>query len=88
MEATSPISLSRQVGVYALSFFLPPFGLVPGIKYMLGKQPNSARVGIIAITLTLLSVIISVALFMQILNSITSNVNSQLNQQLNLYNQL
>lgn len=54
-ESPIPVSIPVQIGVYALSIFLPPLGLYPGIKYLLKKSPQAKRVGIVAIVLTILS---------------------------------
>ncbi len=75
-----PLSLSiwKQLGIYLLSFFLPPFGLTPAFKYLKQKDPKAKLVGLIAIILTAASIIVlilSYKAFMdyyaKILNSLT-----------------
>ena len=75
-----PVSttIGKQMGIYLLSFFLPPLGLWPGIKYFRQKGSKAQIIGVVAILLTLLSIIISVWLMAQTYNSITSTLNTQL----------
>ncbi len=79
-----PISIAKQIGVYALSILLPPLGLWPGIKYVLQKDEKTKTVGIITIILTIVSTIVTLWLFMNTITSVTSGVNSSLNQYQNL----
>lgn len=74
------ITLSKQIGVYLLSFFLPPLGLWPGFKYLRKGNEHAKHVGLIAIFLTILGIIISLWAFFGIIHS----VNNTLNQQINL----
>ena len=63
------VSASTQIGIYALSIFLPPLGLWPGIKY-LGKEGREAQVvGVIAIALTIISSIVTIWLIFYSLQS-------------------
>jgi len=69
-------STGKQIGVYLISFFLPPFGLWPAIKYL--KQPNSKAkiIGWVAIVLTIFSIVFSVwaaAGMVQFTNQIVGN---------------
>lgn len=74
------VSVGKQIGVYLLSFFLPPLGLWPGIKYLTKGNEHSKHVGVIAIFLTILGIIISLWTFFGVIHS----VNNALNQQINL----
>lgn len=77
-EKILPASLVFQLGIYLLSFFLPPLGLWPGFKYL--KQINSKLriIGVIAILLTFISIVISVILLFHLMNYVNQQVNSQL----------
>jgi predicted amidophosphoribosyltransferase len=77
-------SIGRQIGIYAVSIFLPPLGIVPGMKYLLQKDSNAKLVGIIAILLTILSSGITVWYTIQFINQINTQVNSQLNNYQNI----
>ncbi len=73
-------SLGKQVYLYLISILLPPIGLFPGIKYLLDKNPTAKIIGIILITLTLLSTIITVKVTMDFVNSQIAGTNLELNQ--------
>lgn len=68
-------SLSKQILIYSISFFLPPFGLSYAWKYLKQPDKKSRNIGLISIALTIISIIISIVLMEQILNSITKNLN-------------
>ena len=55
-------SIGKQIGVYALSIFLPPLGLWPGIKYLLQKERSAKAIGLVAIILTIISTILTIYL--------------------------
>ena len=57
-----PLSTSviKQVGLYLFAFFLPPFGLFPGIKYMKQGSEKEKAVGLAMILLTVVSIVITV----------------------------
>lgn len=78
------MTLKKQIGIYAMSILLPPLGLWPGIKYIFQKDEKIKTVGIIAVILTIISIIVNLWLFMNIINSATSGVNSSINQFQNL----
>lgn len=84
MEANFPIPLSKQIGVYALSLLIPPLGLMPGIKYLFSKSPNGKQVGLIAITLTVVAIIIGFIVVRQFVDQVNQSVNLELNQYENL----
>jgi len=70
-------SLMRQLVIYAISFFLPPFGLGYAFKYLKQKDNKVRIVGVIAIILTVISlasIVITFKVFMdyysKLLNSI------------------
>jgi len=71
-------SILKQFSVYLISFFLPPFGLVPGIKYLRQGDSKSKQIGIIAIVLTIVSLAVTIWLSLRIMGSVNQAVNSQL----------
>ncbi|OGM88272.1 hypothetical protein A2573_02550 [Candidatus Woesebacteria bacterium RIFOXYD1_FULL_43_18] len=73
-----------QIGVYALSIFLPPLGLWPGIKYLRQKGKIAKIIGLIAIVLT----IIATGTSAWFLSSVAKNLDQQINSQLNRYQNL
>lgn len=68
-EPPLSVSFGKQLGIYALSIFLPPLGLWPGIKYILQKERNAKIIGIIAIVLTTISTIITINLTINLLTN-------------------
>jgi hypothetical protein len=81
-----PLTLLKTLGVYAVSIFLPPLGLVPGIKYLLQNNPKTKKVGIIAIILTVISSIITLWLTLGLINQMSQSLGQQTN--LNQYKSL
>ena len=77
-------TISRQIVVYAVSFFLPPFGLIPAIAYLRQKDSKSKKVGLVAIFLTILSILLSLWFATRFLKLF----NQQLNNQINFYNEI
>jgi uncharacterized membrane protein YvbJ len=75
------VSLSRQIIIYFVSLFLPPFGLWYVWKYLKQKDSKSKKIGITAIILTIISVIATIYLIKEITTSISQTLNS-----VNIYN--
>ena len=73
-------STGKQINIYLISFFIPPMGFVYGWRYI--RQPNdkSKIVGVIAVTLTLLSLLLSIWTTKALVNYI--------NEQLSIINSL
>ncbi|MEK7166571.1 MAG: zinc ribbon domain-containing protein [Patescibacteria group bacterium] len=71
-------SLLSQLGIYLLSFFLPPLGLWPGFKYLRQKDQTRRWIGIIAIILTFVSILVTAYYTIQIVNQVNEQVNKQL----------
>jgi DNA-directed RNA polymerase subunit RPC12/RpoP len=76
-----PVTVIRQIFIYLLSFFLPPLGLWPAIKYLKQKDEKSRMIGFITIALTVISIAITVWMTFGFMNVF----NQQLNSNLNLY---
>lgn len=70
--------LTQQIIVYLKSFFLPPYGIIFGIRYLRQKDKTSKVVGIISIILTILSVLV----FIKVTQDLMETVNTQVNKQL------
>lgn len=82
----APISTSAitQIGIYAISIFLPPFGLWPGVKYLRQENKTAKIIGVVAILLTAISIVISTWLLTGWFNQINQSVSSQLGRYQNL----
>ena len=74
-------TFSRQLTVYAISFFLPPFGLWPAIRYLRQQDEKSKKIGLAAIFITISSILLTIWLTVSFINSF----NRELNNQLELY---
>ena len=75
-EKTLSVSLSKQVTVYSVSLFLPPFGLWYAWKYLKDKDGKSRKIGITALVLTIISIIFTVWFAERLVNSINQTLNS------------
>jgi len=80
-EKLPPVSLSRQMTVYFVSLFLPPFGLWYVWKYLKQKDGKSKKIGIAAAILTAISIIVAIWFTERFVNSINQALNS-----INIYN--
>ncbi len=57
-EKVPKISIAKQILIYFVSFFLTPLGLGWGLKYVKSTDKQVKTIGIISITLTVLSIIL------------------------------
>jgi hypothetical protein len=64
-------TLSRQIIVYLISFFLAPFGLWFAWKYLKQGDNKSKRIGVAAIALTIISVAITIWTMAGLYNSVS-----------------
>ena len=83
-QAPVSISLLKQLSLFALSLFLPPLGLWPGIKYLSQNDPQAKKIGLIAIVLTLISTIITIWLAINFFGKINNTIINQLDPYQNL----
>ncbi|MFH0864430.1 MAG: zinc ribbon domain-containing protein [Candidatus Gottesmanbacteria bacterium] len=77
-------SFLKQLSIYLISFLLPPFGLIPALKYLRQDESQAKWVGIIAIILTLISAIISIWLLQNFMDTFNKVMDSQLGTYENL----
>lgn len=56
-----PVSttVGKQLSIYLISIFFPPFGLWPGVTYLMDKSEKAKIIGLVAIILTLISTIVT-----------------------------
>ena len=82
-EEAKPLSttFSKQLSIYLISLFLPPLGLWPAVKYLRQQDEKSKKIGLIALVLTIISIVATSWLTIGLVNS----VNQRINDQLNLY---
>ena len=70
------VSLSRQITVYSISLFLPPFGFWHVWKYVKQKDDKSKKIGVAAAILTVISIIVAIWFTEKFINSINQSLNS------------
>lgn len=75
------ISAGKQIGIYLLSFLLPPLGVWPGIKYLMQKDPKAKIVGAVAILLTIISIVVTLYYANILMKQLTTQLNAQLGGQ-------
>ena len=73
-------TFTRQIIVYLASFFIPPYGIVYGIRYLRQQDIKSKIVGLISIILTVISLVIVIKLTNDLIKQVNEGVNSQLEQ--------
>jgi len=71
----------KEKPIYFVSFFLPPLGIWPAIKYLRQSDEKSKKIGLVALFLTIISIVIASWLTISLINSF----NKELGNQLNLY---
>lgn len=77
-EPTVTVTIAKQIAMYLLSFFLPPLGLIPGIKYIRFGDDTAKKVGIALIIITIISTAISIWLYLGFINRVNELINQQL----------
>lgn len=80
-ESPLVISIPKQIVIYGVSFFLAPFGLSWGLKYVRSKDRKVKIVGIISIVLTILSVTLLIVSFKYVMDQYAATLNSLTNGQ-------
>lgn len=69
-------SLMRQLVIYSVSFFLPPFGLGYAFKYIRQEDRKTRIIGVISIVLTILSIVMMVIAFKAFMDYYSKILNS------------
>ena len=70
------VSLSRQITVYSVSLFLPPFGFWYAWKYLKQSDYTSKIIGLMATILTIISTIITIRLTKGFIDSVNQSLKS------------
>jgi len=70
------ITVGKQIIIYLVSFFLPPFGLGWGFKYIRFHDEKVKKVGLIAIILTIVSIILTIWISKSFMNSYSKTINA------------
>jgi len=78
-----PLSITflKQIIIYLVSFCLPPLGLAWGFKYLREDNEQAKKIGLIAILLTIISLVLTIWLSMTFVN----NFNQSLKEETKFY---
>jgi len=69
---------AKQIVIYLVSFFLPPFGLGWGFKYLKSNNKKAKKIGMVSILLTIISLILTFWISKSFVNRITQSINSEM----------
>lgn len=78
-DAPLSTSFSKQAVLYLISFFLPPFGLPQGIRYLKQNGGKTKAIGITIVLLTIASISITIMVFTYFMSSVSKLYNGDLN---------
>ncbi len=68
----------KQIGIYSVSLFLPPFGLWYVWKYLRSGDKKAREIGIVALVLTILSIAVTIWTSVALVNSFNQTLNQTL----------
>ena len=83
-DMSSSVTFFKQLAIYLVSLFFPPFGLFPAIQHLRQSDEKSKKIGLTALVLTTISTVAAAWLFI----SMRDQFGTQLNSQLELYQDL
>jgi len=75
-------SLLTQIVLYIGCLLLPPLGIIWGVRYLRYKGRQSKIIGIIAIVLTIISLVVSIVIAKNFFDNLSKAVNEQYSKQL------
>lgn len=75
-EKVPSLTAGKQALIYLVSFFLAPFGLAWGIKYVRFHDKKTRVVGIVSIVLTIIAIALSVGAFKYAMDQYATMLNS------------
>lgn len=77
------LTVWKIISAVFIGLFLPPLGFFTGFRYLKSKDERTRQVGILAIGLTIISLVFTSILTVKFMGE----VNSQINSQMQLYNE-
>lgn len=77
-EKTVSTSVLTQILIYLFSILLAPLGIIPAIKYLKQQDQKARNIGIVAIILTIASVIVISWITIDVINTFKSTYGNQL----------
>jgi hypothetical protein len=77
-KASLSTTIGKQIVIYLISFFLPPFGLIYAFKYLKADDEKAKRIGQITVILTIISLLLNFWLLKTVFDSVPQLINSQM----------
>jgi uncharacterized OB-fold protein len=71
-------SIGKQILIYSVSLFLPPFGLAWTFKYFRQQNKTARTIGLVSLLLTIIGIIGTIWIMMGFINNVNSSLNSAL----------
>ncbi len=84
-EPPYKFSLSKTIVIILESVLIPPFGLIPGIRYFLKNDHKAQIIGMVAIGLTIISTIVGIMFTINLFKG-TMKTYNDISQMQNLIN--
>ena len=75
-EPPYKFSWGKTIAILLESVLLPPFGLIPGIKYILKDDHKAQMIGMITIGLTIISTIVGIIFTVNFINHTAKTYNN------------
>ncbi|MBI4008974.1 zinc ribbon domain-containing protein [Candidatus Roizmanbacteria bacterium] len=75
-EKPISISILKQITIYFISFFLAPFGLAWGFKYIRNPDRKVKLIGLVSILLTILSIGLLITIFKNFMDQYAQILNN------------
>lgn len=75
-EPPFKFSWGKTIAIILESIFLPPLGLIPGIKYFLKDDRRAQIIGVLAIALTIISTIVGIIFTVDFINNANKTYNN------------
>lgn len=70
-------SFGKQIGLYLFALLLPPFGIIPAVKYLRADSQKARNIGIVILVLTAVIIIITLALTVQVITEANKVISAQ-----------
>ncbi len=67
-EPPFKFSLAKSITIIVAAFLIPPFGIIPGIRYFLKDDKRAQFVGVITIAVTILATGLMIVVTMRVVN--------------------
>lgn len=73
------LTTGKKIGLYIFSILVPPFGIIPAIRYLRNSDPSTKKVGTILLVLSILSFAVNLWIGIYFMNTLNATINKQLN---------